>query len=249
MTSAQSLHRKFGAVELPLVADGRQNFTSLDPARDILLDLFAAAIACELEPVWETAVSRIPNLELKQPVHKFPRLPEPEALRQFKSEFPLLAVGRSRSPQQRAAFSIDQRQVTTRWDIDYILCPLALAGELGIQDLLPMVANIIDLVVAEGGHRAYRTITSAGLEMTANVLGAGENCCNFYSAEIVESAFGPAAFAKDGPQFLAASATLVTIELSDFLEDGEDGESVPFDGATANYGYDGSGKPGLIART
>jgi hypothetical protein len=250
MTAAQSPYRKFGRLELPLQRTRARDLRSLDPAHQILLDLFAAAIACELEPVWADAVIGSALRDSEPVQQKLPALPEAEVLGQMKVGWPLLAVGPSDAAAGSEPFSIDQNKLTQRWDVDFILCPQAIAGEIKFGPVLRAVAKILRLTVLEGGHRAYLTRTNGNFEYAANVLtDNGDDCCGFYACRVVESATGIAKFVKDGPRFLSASITLESEEISDFLAGDEDGESVPFDGATADFGYDGSGTPSIIART
>lgn len=234
MTSAQSLHRKFGAVELPLVADGRQNFTSLDPARDILLDLFAAAIGCELEPVWETAVSGSPVLALSQPVsQRLPVLPKADVLQQMKTGFPFLAVARSIEPTKREDYLVYDSKLTQKWSIDYVMGSLALLDEARLSDVLTFVVKTIIMTVDEGGHRAYSEADGRAVQ----VFGAGG--CEFLSWEITESNVGAFPIAPEDPRFLAASLTLETTEVTGYKSSG-DGVSVPLMGADYELGIGGA---------
>jgi hypothetical protein len=181
---------------------------------------------------------------------KLPALPEAEILAQMKVGWPLLAVGPSDNTAGSEPFSIDQTKLTQRWDVDFILCPHAIAGEIKFRPVLRAVDKVLRLTVLEGGHRAYLTRTNGNFEHAANVLtDSGDDCCGFYAARVVESFSGPARFVKDGPRFLAASITLETEEISEYLAGDEDGESVPLEGASGDFGYDASGTPGILART
>ncbi|HEY3497135.1 MAG TPA: hypothetical protein VGK73_20695, partial [Polyangiaceae bacterium] len=83
MTAAQSLYRKFGALQLPLAESSETDLAALDPARDILLDLFAVALNSELAPVWDWP-AQMTILQGSAPVQqKLPSLPEPEVLQQM----------------------------------------------------------------------------------------------------------------------------------------------------------------------
>src|SRR6185295_3943504 len=144
-----------------------------------LLDLFAAALNAELEDAWRglpTAPSQFtgPNGETPRPVQQaLGFLPTPEALGEMKTGWPLLCVGRAATPATYSDFTLEQRAVTQRWDVDYILCPLAIGSLLRSHDILPAVGDIIDLVVKERGHRAYRTAQNGNFVYAADVLGSG----------------------------------------------------------------------------
>ncbi len=245
MSRAESLFRKFGRLELPLDASTENNLVALDPARDILLDLFAAAINSELEPVWLRAVRNTP-LEGSDPVKfKFPALPELDKLQQTKADFPMLAVGRSVKPATIEPFMLDSDALKTLWDVDYVLCPLSLTNEMRLRDVLQAVGKAMTMVVRIGGHKAYRTDANG---FAVDVLGDdGDGTCGFYTCRVTEFAAAPAQFAKDGPPYLAVGLTLETVEVSGYLEDG-DGESVPLVGATLNAGLTQSGDPKIEVR-
>lgn len=253
MTATDSVFRKFGALSFPLDASTESHLGALDPARDILLDLFAAAITSELEPVWSAAVSDCDILVETSPVtQKLPAVPTPEALGQMKTGWPLLCVSRATQAAQFADMTLEVRGVTQRWDVDYILCPLALGNLLRIQDVLQAVGKAVDLTIEQGGHRAYRTQQAGNVTLPANVLGSGPNCCGFWRCAVVEMALGPASFSQGGPKYYACGLTLETIERADYLDDAaglpEDGYAVPLEGATATFGLTESGDPSIVVR-
>lgn len=254
MSAAVSLYRRFGQFELPLDDATDSDLASLDPARDILLDLFAASIIAELSPVWASAVSDTPLAECSPIAQKLPGMITPETLGEMKTGFPLLAVSRSPTGAQFGDLTLETRSLTQRWDVDYILCPLAVTNLLRVQDILQAVGKTIDMVIENGGHRAYRTMQNGNSTQAVNVLGSGANCCGFWKCRVVDMALGPASFSTkgDGPRYYACGLTLETVELSGFLTDAdgnpEDGESVPLLDTTATFGLTESGDPSIIVR-
>lgn len=255
MSSADSLHRTFGALSLPLAESTESDLAHLDPARDILLDLFAAALNSELEPVWNrhvVAAAQLHGKNWEAPVpvrQKLATFPTPDALAELKTGWPLLCVCPSLTPATTADFTMDQRSLTQRWDIDYILCPLTVGNLLRVQDVLRAAGKILIETVAMRGHKAYRTYTTQGATYASDVLGTGENCCNFFSCRVADMAAGPAEFSKGGPKYYACGLTLETVELSDFPGDGtDDGEAVPLIGTTARFGLDESGDRAITVR-
>jgi hypothetical protein len=250
MTATDSLSRKFGALELPLTADtSTEDAAHLDPARDILLDLFAAALNSELEPVWASAVVGTPIAESQPVAFKLPGRLTEETLKQVKAAWPMLSVGRGDAPAGVTKFTLDQRALTYRWDIDYVLSPLTSVNLARVDAVLVAVGKTIIETVAARGHKAYRTYTTQGSIYASDVLGGGNDCCEFYTCEVVDMALGPAEISKGGPKYYACSLTLETVEISDFPGDGEDdGEAVPLIGTTATFGVTESGEPAIIVR-
>jgi hypothetical protein len=250
MSATDSLHRKFGALELPLTADtSTEDSAHLDPARDILLDLFAAALNSELEPVWASAVVGTPIAESQPVAFKLPGRLTEETLKQVKTAWPMLSVGRGDAPAGVTDFTLDQRALTYRWDIDYILSPLAAVNLLRVYDILQAVGKIVIETVAARGHKAYRTYTTQGSVYASDVLGSGDDCCEFYTCRVVDMALGPAEFSKGGPKYYACGLTLETVELSDFPGDGtDDGEAVPLIGTTARFGITETGDRVITVR-
>lgn len=254
MTAAASLYRKFGAFSLPLAPSTEQALHSLDPAADILRELFAAALVSELTPVWAAAVQGSP-LEGTSPIEQtLSVMPDAETLSQMKAGVPLFCLSRSPGGAQFGDLTLETRQLVQRWDVDYILCPLTTGNFMRVQDVLQAVGKVIDLVIENGGHRAYRTQTSDNAIQAVNVLGTGVNCCGFWKCRVVDMQLGPASFSAkgDGPRYYACGLTLETIELSGFLADAdgnpEDGESVPLEGADAEFGLTESGDPSILVR-
>lgn len=252
MTTAQSLYRRFGALELPIPADtSTEDASRLDPARDILLDLFAAALISELEPVWARAVAGTPIAESSPVAFKLPALPDEDALKQLAVKWPVLAVGRSEKTQARfAPYSLSQTAKTQSWDVDYILAPLTAVNELRVKDVLSRVPDILALVIETGGHLAYQSVVNGNAAFPANVLSED---CGFLSLTIREAASGVAVFAKGGPRYLHAGLTLESVEVSSFTHgaDGiaDNGIAVPLTGATGTFGLSESGDPAIRARS
>lgn len=255
--SAQSIYRRFGQFAVPLdppTGDSPNDFARLDPARDILLDLFAAAINAELAELWKYAMVGTPLSEVAPVEQKIPGPASPELLGEMKTSFPALFVDRSTTGAQFADLTLETRSLTQRWDVDYILSPLTTTNLLRAKDVLQAVGKAIDLVIENGGHPAYRTVQNGNIVLPAPVLGSGKNCCGFWQCRIADMALGPAAFSAkgDGPRYYACGLTLETVELSGFLTDAagqpEDGVGVPLNGTTGTFGLTQSGDPSIIAR-
>jgi hypothetical protein len=250
VTAANSLHRRFGRLELPLAQSRAASLAALDPAQTILLDLFSAALNAELATVWRAAVAGTAlELAATPVVTKLPAVPDAAKLQQMKAEFPLLCVARSASrPATGDQLSIDLPRLTQLWDIDYLLCPLTAGNEIRLTPILQAVDKIIRSVVEEGGHMAYATRSNDGFTYAEGVLGDdGDTTCGFFSCSVQESAFGPARISRDGPSFQACGLTLRTEEISRYRE--ADGVSVPFLGTTGTFGITESGDPAIVGVT
>lgn len=218
MSAANSLYQRLGGTSFPLAPSStlpggsRADLLEADPAADILLDLLAAAITAELEPRW-ASVANETKLHNKRPVEqKLPELADLEALRQTSVAFPLLAVERNESPVAVEPYDLEQVKETWRWDVDYILGPLALGSASKLRPVLRAVARAMVLTIREGGHLAY-AVAGDGI-YPKSVFGKGDGCCDFSSIRVVEYRVGVAQASADGPKFHAASMTLETVELS-----------------------------------
>jgi hypothetical protein len=204
------LSSEVGALAFPIVGTGATNLSALDPARDILLALFASAITAELDPVWEPATRRTPLEPADHPVRaRHPYPPEQKTLQQVTTKFPALFVYRQEEPIRPVQFTLWQRRYTSRWGIDYFLGPLD-AGDAGrVGDILIAVGKILGEVIEDGGHSSY-----AG---GANVLlDGGLGTCGFSTAVMIDFKAGGAKLADNGdkgPTFLACSCTLETTEM------------------------------------
>lgn len=229
-----SVDRSVGALSLPL-ADGVEA-PSLDPARDILLELLTAAINAELTTNWPSFVAGS-TLATSSPVQTpVPFEPDPEALTQFSAQYPALFVYRDSDTAERwEDFTLWQRKLTSRWGVDYFLGPLDIGRRGKLQDVLVAVGKIIGSVIDAGGHRAYAETTTPAPRLQVHqkfVLGPnGAGTCGFSTIHLVEFNCGPAQFTPDGPKYWACTATLETTEL-----DGLTNTDPDFDRVTSTLG-------------
>jgi hypothetical protein len=220
MPNATSLHRGFGKLTLPLSDTDETTLASLDPARDIMLALFAAAINDEIMPRWADAVAGSPLAGTSPVQDRLPALPDIDAIQQRRCRFPLLSVARSEDPATITELTLWQEQLTQRWDVDYILSPLTVGDSRKLGDILPAVAKVIALVIRQGGHRAYGPNVVFG------------QLCGFDSIKIQSFKTGTARFADDSTRYHALSLSLETTE----LETVSDHTAAPFHGASIALG-------------
>jgi hypothetical protein len=214
VTAANSLHRSFGKLELPLAVTRETDFSSLDPARDILLDLFAAALTAELLPRWQHATETTPLWGKAVVQTKFPEFPEQVFLQQVAVEWPLLAVYRSDAAETFDEHTLWEERVTGRWGVDYCIGPLEVGNYVKLSEVLRAVPRILEGVIRTGGHLAYATQTNVNSTFVKQVFGKGDGCCGFSTIRVVEAISGSAAFAQGGPKFHCASVVIETTELS-----------------------------------
>ncbi len=243
MTTTDSLFRSFGKLELPLQTTGEKDLGSLDPARDILLELFAAALIAEVTPRWAAAIAGTPLAGAAVVQTKFPEFPEQVFLQQSATEWPLLAVYRNDDPELYDEHTLWEERVTCKWGVDYCIGPLDIGNVVKLGDVLTAVPRILAGVIREGGHRAYATQQTGNSAYTKQVLGAGSGCCGFSTIRIVQSISGSAAFAQQGPKFHCASIVLETTELSNI----NPGIATPYAGTSATLSTgDGTGLTPIV---
>lgn len=209
-----SIFRKFGGLRFPLNAgDFDGTLTPLDPVRDTLLALFAAAINEEFngedagEP-WAAVVAGVDPLVDTEPVQStWPGPPTLELMQQRKTAFPALFLYRD-GRAEFEEYSLAQTKRTQPWTLDYILAPLAADDFRRASDILFGVSQILPLVVEEKGHPAYQ----GGASVTTGI--------GLSTLEVTGAQWGQAKFGnEDGPTYLSLTMTLRTTELSGFLDD------------------------------
>ncbi len=205
------MDHRWGALSLPLADTNATDFSSLDPARDVLLNMLASAISAELLPRWPDAVNDTALEGSLTPVkHKLPFEPDPELLQQLKAEFPLLCIYRESEDQTVEEWSLTADKLTSKWGVDYFLGPLD-AGRRGkLNDVLHAVGKIVACVIRDGGHTSY-TVAKLPSGTTHLVLA---QTCGFFSVNVTKFRCGPAQFTPDGPRYWACSLTLETTELA-----------------------------------
>lgn len=239
MTTTNSLYRGFGALEFPAAETDETTLASLDPARDLLLDLLAAALNAELGPRWTAASADTPLAGTLPVAATLPHEPTLDTVREAREQLPLLCAFRS----GEATFSqhtLWQRKLQQDWEIDYILGPLTTGDERKMADLLIAAAKVIELTIEQGGHRAYATDRPGEASAQHSlVLGAGVGLTGFSALTVRSAQAGAAAFSADAPRYWALTIKMTGVELDRTL----DGDSAPLDGATVTVrsgGADGT---------
>ncbi len=228
MSQENSVRWDVGALSLPVPsAPGLTSFRPLDPACDILCDLFAAAITAEFGEHWSTVMVGTPLASTVPVQSKIRELADVEAMRQVKSTFPLLSVAPTEDPQTITFVTLDEKYLTTRWEVSWILGPLEIADITKISPVLRAAGKACISVVEEGGHKAYSAYVSNGYTMVQPVF----QQCGFDSVRVVQFFVGGAKISETGPRYHAMTLILETTEL---IQIGERGGTLT--GATVHLG-------------
>lgn len=229
----RELADSFGGLKLPIstAAPGNEGLAGQDPARKVLLDLFAAAINYELGPIWTKVVAEFGTdhvLSGTQPVqYKLELAPNPNVLEQVKVAWPLLTLHREGAGEYDD-FTLSIRRLTQQWQLNYILGPTSIEDIRRVGDATVMAAKVIDAVIRNRGHNAY--------DNGAAQFGAGKGSL---SKVLLKSQEGPgqAALIGDEKNVLYYAITL-NLETTELLE--EDPEAYgPLDGASFAFGVGG----------
>lgn len=247
-----SLFQRLGGLESPFRATGLRTggFAALDPQRDVLLELFAAAINAELGEAWTALCEAFPLPRDKfgaSPVtDKLPDEPTEQLLTQRKSKFPLLAIHRSGSGVYEPA-TLEVMRLRQPWSLHYILGPLDAIDARQFKDVCVAVAKIVALVIKRRGHQAYQ---SGALQFFGP--GSPNTPAPFSSVRLVShEGPGQAVFGGDTSTtiFWAIEMRLETTEISSDVEDANGGDLDAADITVAVGGSEGLLPAMIIAKT
>lgn len=210
----------FGGVQFPLDTndfDINTGLTPLDPARDELLALFAAAINAELGPVWTKLTNYLPvgsPLRGTLPVQTTLGL-EPDdddaCLKIFKIRFPLLTLERS-GEMTFEQHSLYRDKVIHHWMLNYIVGELSAPQRRQFGDITTAIPKIIRLVIKYQGHPAYQ---AGAVQFFPDKQHIGR-------IDLISAEAGQATFAKkeNSPPVWACTMKLRTEEYSYDILDG-----------------------------
>ena len=223
MTAADSLYQTFGALQFPASVDSESGtLTSLDPARDQLLDFFKTAINSELTTAWQAVTDNPLGAAATAPVmDTYPGEPVQQAMTQRKGGWPLLALHRDGAG-TFSDYTLERRRLTQNWKLHYILGPLDVIGERKIKDICVAIPKLLDLVIRERRHRSYQ---SGELQFFADTSGLA-------AVDLVSFETGQAVFAggdESSTRFVACEMTLATIEYSGYVAGSEESDLTGLD--------------------
>lgn len=157
---ADSMYERLGGLELPVRGSsiGQTGLASLDPSRDLLLELFKSAINSELGEAWAKVTQAIGTRKGLGDLPVFDTLPdEPseQLMQQRKAGFPLLALHRSGAAQYEP-FTLEITRLVQPWTLHYILGPLDIIDGRQLKDICVAVGKIVALVVRRRGHQSFQ---------------------------------------------------------------------------------------------
>lgn len=149
----------FGASRFPLASnDGCA--VNLDPGLASIVGLICAAVEADCGDAWRKIVSELESNSLLAdstgPIGTVITLmPNPQTMTQVKSTWPILAVYREGEPEV-GQYSIDYRNLTQRWSVDWIVGPLGPDTQRKIGYFWIKVRDSILNAIIQGNHPAYQ---------------------------------------------------------------------------------------------
>jgi hypothetical protein len=214
-----AFNRHFGRTEFPASATGETTLASTDPARDILLALFGAALNSDLALRWQDAAVGTPLVDTDPVASLHPQEPDPAYMREVKIGFPALFVYRTGRP-QFTEIGIWKTQMIQQWGIDYFLGPLAAGERRKLNDMLTAAAKLLAQVVARGGHPAHGMDGNhvQPLQVLGSATADGVEVCGFDTIRVVDCQMGAAKFSEDAPAYMAMSMILETVEQDGWVD-------------------------------
>lgn len=159
MSDSDRTFATFGDLELPVrAADiSESGLAALDPSRDLLLELFQAAINADLGEAFAAAREPLGYREQlgELPVSDvLPGEPTEQNMRQRVGRFPLLALHRS-GVGQYAMHTLELGRLTQPWSLHYILGPLDIIEGRQLKDICVAVAKVVATAIRKRGHQAF----------------------------------------------------------------------------------------------
>ena len=127
----------------------------LDPARDTMLALFAAACNFELGPAWAVAIAGTPLVGTSVVQDTWPGPLTPEVVLQRKCGFPCLFLSRD-GQGKYDDFSLARKELTQTWGLHYILSPIDIGDARKLQDILVRIGATVMATIERKGHPAYQ---------------------------------------------------------------------------------------------
>jgi len=232
--TANSIYRGVGGTAFPLADTNETTAGSLEPGRDILLALLAAALNDELAARW-TDASVGSSLSGTTPVaDTLPDEPDSHILQTTEQSFPLLAVYWTGEGSWDEIDS-GQNQLTRTFAVDYILGPLTSGDRRKMLDFLAAALKVMLLTIDRGGHMAY-AVTPGHATQPKLVLGPGMGTANWSNCKIAPNSIrrGPAKFSDQETLYWAVSLDVLAAEIESFT-DGDTRDN-DYEGVNAELG-------------
>lgn len=229
----ESLWEKSGATRFPVqlsdLSPTELTFEGLDPALEVMVSLFAAAIRAEFADSWTTICASLPvGAVLRNstdPVKTIFKIePNPRTLGEIRVGWPLLALHRT-GDGEFSDLTVHKEIFTQKWRLHWVLGPLT-AGEVHkLVQSMQAVGKLIHRVVRKRSHPNHQNGTLQFGD------GYGDLC--WVSVAGFES--GAARISEDDEKsYYALQVNLVTSETVDSIADPE-----PFLGADCSFNNGG----------
>ena len=148
----------FGASRFPLAAvDGCA--INLDPGLEAIASLLCAAVEADCGNSWRKIISELEAnsflAESTGPIGSvLTMIPTPQNCTQMKSTWPVLAIYREGEPVV-GSYSLDYRNLTQRWSIDWICGPLGPDTQRKVGHFWVKVRDSMLNAIIQGMHPAY----------------------------------------------------------------------------------------------
>jgi hypothetical protein len=217
-----SIRQRMGADALPLeAADIGTELAFVDSTQRLLLGLFAAAIAAELDGAYAqvaTGFTDNPSLSTSTCVaSSHPAELSRELLGVLGVDYPALFVYRA-GEQVQEQVTLELLKRSQEWHIDYLLGPLDVGTYRKLEALLKVhVPHVIRRVIERRGHPAYAGgATQWGTTATSPILGFGDN-----RVRVQAGPMDIPGFDAEHPFYI--SSNRVTVEETGDFEEGSEG--------------------------
>lgn len=150
---------QLGGLVMPVAASSvSDSLAVLDPARKELAGLCAAAINGELGAAWSKVVATLPPahfLRGTKPVQDVQELdPDAAAFTQRKPGFPILCCYRQGRANYTWKYNRQQTRIQ-RWNLDYILGPLAVDDVRRVGDVLTAASSVVAETLIHGFYPGH----------------------------------------------------------------------------------------------
>lgn len=242
-----SVWQRFGGTKLPVLATDIDatalTFEALDPARDSLADLFAAAIRAELgtgsDSAWATVCASLPSgcslRNSTNPIGSVIKLePSARVMKELRAAPPALAVHRTGEVEYHDV-STEKTFRVQKWNVHWIAGPLTVGELHKLHDAVLAVSATVQRTIMRRGHPAYQS----------GAVQFGTDTSYLASVKMLSHEAGQAQFAEgeEAPLYLACRCVLETSERTVDLDEG--GELLGLS-LTAHVGDAVEVLPGLV---
>src|SRR5260221_1422066 len=202
-----SLFQRMGEMRMPTKASdvgAELTLAPLDPARDAMLALFAAACNAELGLAWAAVAAGTPLAGKSIVEDTWPGAPSPELVLQRRCDFPCLFLSRD-GKGEYSDHSLALKQLKQTWGLHYIISPVDIGDFRKLGDILVRVGATIMATIERKGHPSY-------LSGAAVLYSAGLAVLNLSSVQAGQARFADGD--KSAPLYHSLSCELESVEIA-----------------------------------